>query len=217
MRNRWFSSSAGRLWLCAGGAAVAFLIFFRITRELIEGDVSAFDRAVLLAIAGVRTPPLTVVAVDVTALGSITLVTLFSALTLGVLLLMRDRKGALQLLFASAGAGALTWATKSFIERARPDEVRQLIEVTGYSYPSGHSVATASLYLTIAIIAGRYVRHSHARIALFLAVSLILLIVGASRVYLGVHYATDVVSGLALGVAWALGLAGLFAHFGQRG
>jgi undecaprenyl-diphosphatase len=212
-----FSARAGRLSLWLGGAALAFLTFVRITRELIEGDVTAFDSTILLTVARTRTPWLTTAAVDVTALGSITLVVLFSAFTLVVLLVLRDRLGALQLLAASAGAGILTLVTKDFIERTRPAEAQQLIVVSGFSYPSGHSLSTSALYLTIAIIAGRYVQHSGARATIFLAVSVVLIMVGASRVYLGVHYATDVVSGISLGSAWALVLAGFFTFFGHRG
>ncbi len=175
------------------------------------------DRSILLAVASKRTPWLTSAAVDVTALGSITLVVLFSAFTLLVLLVLRDRLGALQLLAASAGAGILTLVTKNIIERVRPAEAQQLIVVSGFSYPSGHSVSTSALYLTIAIIAARYVQRSGARAAIFLAVSVVVLMVGASRVYLGVHYATDVVSGISLGAAWALLLAASFKVASQRG
>jgi undecaprenyl-diphosphatase len=200
-----------------GGAALAFLMFIRITRELIEGDVGAMDTAILLAVVKRRAPWLTVAAVDVTALGSTTLVVLFSAFTLLVLLVLRDRMGALQLLAASAGASILTIVTKDMIERIRPAEAQQLVVVSGFSYPSGHSVSASALYLTIAIIAGRYVQHASARAAIFLAVSAVLIMIGASRVYLGVHYATDVVSGISLGAAWALVLAGFFTLFDHRG
>jgi undecaprenyl-diphosphatase len=203
------------LWLA--GAALALLAFVRITRELIEGDVGGVDNAILLAMARTHKPWLTIAAIDVTALGSITLVVLFSAFTLVVLLVLRDWLGALQLLATSAGAGILTLVTKDIIERARPEQAQQLIVVSGFSYPSGHSLSTSALYLTIAIIASRYIRHSGARAAIFLAVSAVVLLVGASRVYLGVHYATDVVSGISLGSAWALMLAGFFTLFGHRG
>jgi undecaprenyl-diphosphatase len=212
-----FSARAGSLSLWLGGAALAFGIFVRITRELIEGDVGAMDSAILLTVAKKRIPWLTTSAVDVTALGSITLVVLFSAFTLFVLLVLRDRMGALQLLAASVGAGILTLVTKNVIERVRPAEAQQMIIVSGFAYPSGHSVSTSALYLTIAIIAGRYVQHSGTRATIFLAVSAVVIMVGASRVYLGVHYATDVVSGISLGAAWALVLAGFFALFGHRG
>jgi undecaprenyl-diphosphatase len=207
---------AGRLFLWLGGAALALLTFVRITRELIEGEVGAVDRAILFAVARKRTPWLTVAAVDVTALGSITLVVLFSAFTLVVLLALRDRMGALQLLAASAGAGILTLVTKNIIERIRPEQAQQLIVASSFSYPSGHSVSTSALYLTIAIIACRYVQRASARAAILLAVSAVLILVGASRVYLGVHYATDVVSGISLGAAWALLLAGFFTLIGRR-
>ena len=211
-----FSTRTGRLSLWLGGAALALFAFVRITREYIEGDVGAMDRTILLAVARMRTPWLTTTAIDVTALGSITLVILFSVFTLVILLVLRDRLGALQLLAASAGAGILTIVTKNVIERIRPEQAQQLIVVSGFSYPSGHSLSTSALYLTIAIIAGRHVQHSGARAAIFLAVSAVLLMVGASRVYLGVHYATDVVSGISLGAAWALLLAGFFTFIGHR-
>jgi undecaprenyl-diphosphatase len=216
MSRSLLSARAGLLPLWLGGAALAFGMFVRITRELIEGDVGAMDSAILLAVAKKRTPFLTITAVDVTALGSITLV-LFSVFTLVVLLVLRDRLGALQLVAASVGAGVLTLVTKNIIERIRPGEAQQLIVVSGFSYPSGHSVSTSALYLTIAIIAGRYVQHSGARAAIVMAVSAVLVMIGASRVYLGVHYATDVASGILLGVAWALLLTGLFNLIGHRG
>jgi len=154
--------------------------------------------------------------VDVTALGSITLVVLFSVFTLMVLLVLRDRLGALQLLTASVGAGILTLVAKNLIERIRPEEAQRLIVVSGFSYPSGHSLSTSALYLTIAIIAGRYVQHRGARATIVLAVSAVLIMIGTSRVYLGVHYPTDVVSGISLGAAWALLLAGFFTLVGHR-
>ena len=211
-----FSPRTGRLSLWSGGAALALLAFVRITRELSEGDVSAVDRTILLAVARARTPWLTIAAIDVTALGSITLVALFSAFTLVVLLVLRDRLGAFQMLAASVGAGILTLVTKDIIERTRPEVGQRLITVSGFSYPSGHSLSTSALYLTIAIIAGRYVQHLGARVAIFVAVSAVVILVGASRVYLGVHYPTDVVSGISLGAAWALVLAGLFTLLGHR-
>ena len=102
MSHTLLSAGAGRLSLWLGGATLALGTFVRITRELIEGDVSAMDSAILLAVAKKRTPWLTITAVDVTALGSITLVVLFSVFTLMVLLVLRDRLGALRNINASS-------------------------------------------------------------------------------------------------------------------
>jgi undecaprenyl-diphosphatase len=205
-----FSARVGRLYLWWGGAVLAIGTFARFTREMIEGEASTFDNGILLRVAKIRTPSLTSAAIDVTALGSSALVISLTAIALLVLLAMRDRRGALQLLLASAGAGILTFITKNLIERVRPVDVNQLIVVSGFSYPSGHSVSASALYFMIAIIGCRYVQRARARAAMFLAAFVLSVLVAASRVYFGVHYATDVLSGLSLGVAWALLLTGLF-------
>jgi len=211
-----FSAHVGRLCLWWGGTVLTIGLFVKITRELVEGEFSALDREILLRVAKIRTPSLTSVAIDVTALGSTALVILLSGVALLVLLVMRDRRGALQLLLASSGAGFMTFITKNMIERVRPADVSQLIVVSGFSYPSGHSVSASAIYLTIAIIGCRYVQLARTRATLVLAAFAVSVLVAASRVYLGVHYATDVLSGLSLGVAWALLLTGLFTLHAHR-
>jgi undecaprenyl-diphosphatase len=106
--------------------------------------------------------------------------------------------------------------TKNIIERVRPVEAQQLIVVSGFSYPSGHSVSTTALYLTIAIIGCRHVQRAGARATIVLTALVVPDMVAASRVYLGVHYATDVTSGFSLGAAWVLLLIGFFTLHGHR-
>ncbi|MGB8325413.1 MAG: hypothetical protein WCE52_20815 [Candidatus Acidiferrum sp.] len=131
-----FSSGATKLSLWLGAAAaLAFAFFIKLTSELLEYEVSGLDVTILIGFAKARTPWLTVMAVDLTALGSITLVVLISIISLCVLLLLKDRMAALQLVIASAGAGILTSAAKNYIDRTRPAEVTQLIQVSGLSYP----------------------------------------------------------------------------------
>src|ERR1700756_2331021 len=193
-----------RLSLWMGAASLCFGVFMKITSELRDNEVHSLDLSILTAVAKIRRPWLTDVAADLTALGSITLVVLISAVALSLFLSLRDEFAAWQLLITSLGAGIWTVVTKNLIERARPDDVTHLVQVSGFSYPSGHSLASASLYLTIAILAARHVPTTHGRVVLFgLAVAVISL-VGMSRVYLGVHYASDVASGASLGIAWAL-------------
>jgi undecaprenyl-diphosphatase len=208
-----FSARAVKASWRLGTASLAFGLFIKITSELLEHEVSGVDRTILIGFAKARTPWLTVVAVDLTALGSVTLVVLVSTIALCVLLLLKDRMGALQLVAASVGAGILTTTVKNYIDRTRPEVVPQLIQVSGLSYPSGHSLAAASLYLTVAILVCRHLQRTGHQIAILAMTVATILLVGISRIYLGVHYPSDVASGISLGVAWALLLAGCFSFF----
>jgi undecaprenyl-diphosphatase len=197
------------LWL--GAASLSFGIFVKISSELLENEVNGLDLSILTAIAKMRRPWLTSIAVDLTALGSITLVVLISVVVLCILLSLKDRLAAWQLLLNSLGAGIWTVIIKNVIERPRPESITPLVQVSGFSYPSGHSLASASLYLTIALLAVRYLPTTKARVLVFSLAVAVILLVCMSRVYLGVHYPSDVASGASLGFAWALLLAGSFS------
>jgi undecaprenyl-diphosphatase len=202
------------LWL--GAASLSFGVFIKITSELLENDVHGVDSIILAAVLNLRRPWLSGIAVDLTALGSTTLVVLITAVGVCVLFSLKDGLAAWQLLINSVGAGMWTIITKNFIERSRPENIVPLVQVSGFSYPSGHSLASASLYLTMAILMVRYLPTTKARVLLLgLAISVILLVC-VSRVYLGVHYPSDVASGASLGVAWVLLLAGSFSVFERR-
>jgi undecaprenyl-diphosphatase len=205
-----------RLSLWLGAAALSFGIFVKITSELLEKEVRGLDSSILAAVAGMRRPWLTAAAVDVTALGSLTLVALISAIALFILLSLEDRPAAWQLFLTSLGAGILTGITKAAIERPRPEDVTHLVQVSGFSYPSGHSLVSASLYLTIAILAGRHMPTTKSRVLLFCLAIVIISLVAMSRVYLGVHYPSDIASGVSLGAAWALLLAAGFSMTERR-
>ncbi len=207
-----FSARAIKASWWLGTALLAFGPFIKITSEPLEHEVSGVDRTILIGFAKARTPWLTVVAVDLTALGSVTLV-LISTIVLCVLLLLKDRMGALQLVAASVGAGILTTTIKDYIDRARPEVVTQLVELSGLSYPSGHSLAAASLYLTVAILVCRHLQRTGHQIAILAMTVTIILLVGISRIYLGVHYPSDVASGISRGAAWALLRAACFSFF----
>jgi undecaprenyl-diphosphatase len=196
-----------------GAAALAIGTFIRITQELLEKEVDAVDRALLLKVVAARIHLLNVVMVDMTALGSATLVAFFSLVALAVFAAMRAWANALQLASASAGSLLLTVVTKSFIERARPQGVPRLVEASGYSYPSGHSLSSAALYLTIALLIVGYVRSHRARVAVIVGSLALISTVAFSRVYLGVHYPSDVTSGVCVGVAWALLLNAAFSSW----
>jgi undecaprenyl-diphosphatase len=118
---------------------------------------------------------------------------------------------------AAAGGGLLSTAMKSLIGRERPDVVPHFVTVASPSFPSGHSMLAAVVYLTLGALLARFAGRRRVR-TYFLAVALLLaFLVGSSRVYLGVHYPTDVLSGWAAGLAWALGCWLLARYLQYRG
>ena len=185
-----------------GAALLAIGAFVALTHELVERDVDAFDRALLLAVATVRRGWLNGAAVDVTALGSATVLTAWAIFGVLVLIALRRRAAAIQLLLASTGAALLTTIAKHVIERQRPSVVPRLVDVTGFSYPSGHSLASSAIYLTLALVASREL--PRARRVLHGTGGVVVAAIGLSRIYLGVHFPSDVLSGICLGAGWAL-------------
>jgi undecaprenyl-diphosphatase len=196
-------------WL---GLAMFFVgIFVKLTWELHEDSaVDGWDKAILLWVADHRVQRLNGSAVDVTALGSPIVLLLFTVLGGMGLAFKRDWPGFAYLVGGSAGAGLITYALKHVFTRPRPEIVSRLVEVSGYSYPSGHSLAGTSFYLLVMFLAWRaYSRWAH-RIAWLLTASALIVGIGFSRVYLGVHNPSDVLSGILLGASWSCVLTSWF-------
>lgn len=208
----WWSSHL----LGVGSVLVILGGFLRLTLQVFEDSrVATFDDAIMNWVVAHRSGMMNRAAVDVTALGSATLVTLFAVGALYVLLVVGDLRGALHLLLALVGSTLMIAGLKGFLARPRPFGHR-LVEAGGYSYPSGHAVSAAVLYVTLALVGSRHFKGpAYRRMLVALAVATTVL-VAASRVYLGVHYPTDVASGTALGAGWAVLLASAFAYADER-
>ena len=194
-------------------------LFAKITLKIVYSDNSSIhtvDSDVIHWLAEHRVGWINIAATDLTALGSSSVVTLLYVVGLVLLLLTRDRLDALQLVIAAIGSGVWTGVLKHYFERSRPTIVPQLVEVTGYSYPSGHALTAATMYLTLALIACRYVRGVQKQ-AIVIGLSLVVvMIVAFTRVYLGVHYPSDITSGVLFGWAWALLLGASFSYYSRR-
>jgi undecaprenyl-diphosphatase len=199
------------LSLAFAGVAVGGFVIFK--QELGAGNVPAFDHSVLRAFAGLRTPRRTETALDITALGSGTLLVFFTLIAFVTLLRMKARMEALQLAVSAVGGALLTILLKGWVDRVRPTEVSHVIEVSGFSYPSGHSFSAAAFYTTLAVVVGARTPSRRLRALLGTIAVLVIVLVALSRQYLGVHYPSDTIAGVGLGVAWALFVAVLFAHW----
>ncbi len=185
-------------------------LFVMIAGEVIDGDTMSFDKAILLAL---RTPGnladpigptwLEESARDFTGLGGHAILGFVTLATIAYLV-MTGRRGAAWLVVVAIGGGMVASALlKVGFERPRPDLVPHEVRVYTASFPSGHAMLSAVTYLTLGALLARL--HSSRRVKLFfLGLALVLtVVIGCSRVYLGVHWPSDVLAGWCCGAAWA--------------
>lgn len=205
------------------GVALLLLALVWFGHEIMEGDAAALDRAIVLAM---RTPGdpaqplgpywLPSAVRDVTALGSSTVLTMVVIVTASFLALRRRFRSALLVLAATTlGALAVTFV-KALIARARPDLVHQLMEEASHSFPSGHAANSAIVYLTLATLLFPVVRGWRMRGFVLATAMLLVGLIGISRVYLGVHWPSDVLAGWSFGSCWALLWWGIELRLLQR-
>ena len=194
-------------------SAMAFLFFAFgfIAEAVVGGEMSAFDRKIILAMRDAADPShpfgpawLQEAARDITSLGSIVVLVLVTLAAVGYLFLVRQHASAWLMLAAVFGGLALTELLKAGFARPRPDIVSHAVRVFTASFPSGHASLSAITYLTMGALLAR--AQSSTTIGVyFIALAMFLtVLIGVSRIYLGVHYPTDVLAGWCLGLAWAI-------------
>ncbi len=179
--------------------------------EMREGDTAAWDRAIMLAFRApgqphqpIGPPWLPDTLRDVTALGGTTLIALATAVAAVALARRRRWRRALVLIIVVLLANASDNLLKGLYHRERPDFAYPGLYLPSQSFPSGHSTASAALWLTLAAIVASFESRDAAKVFWFALALAIILAVGLSRVYLGAHWPTDVLGGWILGAVWAL-------------
>jgi undecaprenyl-diphosphatase len=185
--------------------------FLLLAGQVSAGHTREFDEWVLSALRDSTRPEVPIgpwwlrsVALDITALGSAVVLGLAVLAITGYLWLHGLYRTGLFVLVASAGCGALNTLLKQAFERARPDVVPHLREVSTLSFPSGHALTSAAVCLTLGALLMRIAERPVAKFYCIGIAMLVTLLVGSSRVYLGVHYPTDVLAGWIIGLSWAL-------------
>ena len=185
-------------------------IFVEIAGEVIEGDVTRFDRTLLMALRSAGDPSDPIgprwfeeAARDVTGLGGTTVLTFVTLAATAYLVMTGKTHAALLVLVAVGGGMLLSTALKLGFARPRPDLVPHGVRVYTASFPSGHAMLSAVTYLTLGALLARVQPQRRVKAFLLgLAIALTVLI-GMSRVYLGVHWPSDVLAGWCGGAAWA--------------
>lgn len=213
---------ASRGFLLSSALLAVFLgAFLDFSENFLEPDesefarITAMDEQVITAVHALRSPLLTQAMLDLSALGSFSVISTLSLLMLHQMVIRRHRQAMLHLLICLAGTGLLPQILKRIFNRMRPDDATALAQATGLSFPSGHAFAASAFYLTAAFFASRYLtRRLDMAVSYFFAL-LIIGVVSFSRVYLGVHYPTDVLGGVLSGSAWALGVVVFFLAVGK--
>jgi undecaprenyl-diphosphatase len=211
--RRLAARDRGELLILLGALLVFGLAFAfaELAGSVPEGDTQQFDERILASLRDPADPGRPIgprwlhgAALDITALGSATVLGLTVLAVCGFLALQGMQRYALFVFLASVGGWFLNAALKAVFSRPRPDIVPHLREVMTLSFPSGHALTSAAVFLTLGVLLMRVAKRPLARFYCLGVAMLATLLVGASRVYLGVHYPTDVLAGWLIGLSWAL-------------
>jgi undecaprenyl-diphosphatase len=190
------------------GTLLTFALFAAFLLAFVAIPSHSFDSRILLAmrhgnnLRPVGSGAVLESALDITALGSTTVLVLFTLIAAGGLALSGRSRAAWLLCGSLAGSDLAMNALKWIVARARPQIVPHETHASGSSFPSGHALLSAAIYLTFAVVAAADMQRLRGYL---LAVALVLtILIGLTRVYLGVHWPTDVLAGWILGALWAL-------------
>ena len=166
--------------------------------------VASLDEVSSRYLIDFRTPCRNAVAMDITALGSTAVLSAVTSCGCALFFLRSRVADGITLLIAGAGAGLLSRTLKLALGRERPELSGRLVHVETYSFPSGHSLSSTSVYLMIGLLLARHCQFRRHRIVVYVMIALLVGSIGASRIYLGVHYMSDVLGGIFMGTAWIL-------------
>jgi membrane-associated phospholipid phosphatase len=209
-----------RLGLGLLAALIVLVLFGALAEEVREGGVQPLDDAIRAAVHGVASPTVTAVLQVVTQLGSPLFLIPMTMVAALIFLHLRRIRGAILLTATMVGVSLLNWTLKIFFQRARPEPFFGLSVPSSYSFPSGHALASFCFYGALAALVAVRLRSPVLRALVWASAVVIIVAVGFSRLYLGVHYATDVLAGYATGFVWVLAVASadrVFRRADERG
>jgi undecaprenyl-diphosphatase len=228
-KTNWFRRSYG--WVCEQDlfVLVAMLalvvgswVFIELADEVMERETHALDKRIMQALRTpsdlsnpIGPPGLEEAMRDFTALGGTAVIILVTLTATGFVLMRRQFHALIFMVAAVGGGGILCGLFKGWFDRPRPEIVPHLMTVTSASFPSGHSLLSAVVYLSLAALLARLMESRRLKLYFISVALLITFLVGLSRVYLGVHYPTDVLAGWTVGLLWAI-ICWLTARFLQR-
>jgi len=202
---RTLATRHGRTLLAVLAIVLGVWGLISLTDTVQEGHTQKFDMRVILWFVHHPGPPwLADMARDVTALGGVAVLTLVTLAVVGYLLIVRKRRAALLVVIAVTGGLLIGGLLKHLIDRDRPPREFQTTYVFTHSFPSGHSMLSAVTYLTLGALLAQVMPGRLLKLYFIVLALILTLLVGLSRVYLRVHWPTDVLAGWTAGLVWAI-------------
>lgn len=185
--------------------AVSLNGFLELTDGLQQQMLGNFDKSVTTFLYQYRGESMTNFVIFITNLGDpVAYAVIIIAVAIWFLLDKRSIRWLIQSVIILGSTSLLNVFIKHYISRPRPDMAMRLVEASSYSYPSGHSMCALAFYGFLIYLAYIKVKHTWAKLTAFILFPLLILGIGASRVYLGVHYPSDVLAGFAAGLFWLI-------------
>ncbi|MFW6359328.1 MAG: phosphatase PAP2 family protein [Chroococcales cyanobacterium] len=183
-------------------AAIALWAFYEIAEDILEQESFVFDQQILLTLYNIQTPILNQIMLGITFLGEPTFLFFVGAICVIWLLLQGKRSQATTVIIAGGGAGILNIWLKDLFGRSRPELWERIIDVQLKSFPSGHAMISMVVYSLLGyLLATTFPRWSK---LIIIVTTILILGIGLSRLYLGVHWPTDVIAGYAAGTVWLI-------------
>ena len=167
-----------------------------------EHGALVYDQLILKRFYEIRGDSLTQSMIDITALGSVSVIALLICVIVIFLIVHRDWRGLLYILITASGSATIPVFLKTYFNRERPDVLEQLVAVKNTSFPSGHSFGATVAYLSFAFLLSREIKEIKLEILYYMLAAIVIVFVGTSRMYLGAHYPTDIVGGICVGMIW---------------
>jgi undecaprenyl-diphosphatase len=189
-----------------GGLIIAVIgtaLFVALASYVRSGSTQAFDESVIRWLGAHHTRSLDVAMVEITALGTGIVVMMVVAVAALFLVLAEYKYSAMLLLASTLGGLVLNAVLKLGFNRPRPSILVPVVHAVSSSFPSGHAMSAAIVYTTVAYLAARLLKRRWARWLVMTAAFIVIALISLSRMYLGVHYPSDVLAGIVVGLAWA--------------
>lgn len=193
---------SGRLFFAFIICIIGGILFGYMASSIGNGTIERFDMSIIGVIQGMEMPWLTKVLKFFTWIGSGSVVAPVTFIAFFLLyFIFKYRQQAFLFVSVIAGTVLLNELLKLYFKRERP-EIYRIIDAGGFSFPSGHTMMAFSLYTIITYVAWRNVKSSFGRVLLVLFATFMISMIAVSRIYLGVHYPSDIVGGLAASALW---------------